>query len=349
MIQINAVSQRFQGASGPIDAVRDVTLSIRTGEIFGIIGRSGAGKSTLVRTLNLLNRPTSGSITIDGQDMTTLAPQQLRNARREIGMIFQHFNLLSSRTVFDNIALPLELAGASKSDISSKVLALLELVGLTTLRNRYPAQISGGQKQRVGIARALANQPKVLLSDEATSALDPETTRSILELLQQINRELGLTIVLITHQMEVVKSICDRMAVMEAGRVVEQGAVIDLFRQPQHAVTRALIGDVIAQELPASLLQRIRDKVAQPRANDSQFKLLRLAFTGSGVDQPLLSEVIRHYSLDFNILQGQIDEIQGQAFGSLAILASGARADIDAAIGFMRARDVVVEELNHVL
>lgn len=349
MIEINAVSQRFQGASGPIDAVRDVTLSIRAGEIFGIIGRSGAGKSTLVRTLNLLNRPTSGSIMIDGRDMATLTPQQLRNARREIGMIFQHFNLLSSRTVYDNIALPLELAGTSKADISRKVLPLLELVGLTTLRDRYPAQISGGQKQRVGIARALANQPKVLLSDEATSALDPETTRSILELLQQINRELGLTIVLITHQMEVVKSICDRMAVMEAGRVVEQGAVIDLFRQPQHAVTRALIGDVIAQELPASLLQRIRAKVAQPRSNNNEFKLLRLAFTGSGVDQPLLSEVIRCYSLDFNILQGQIDEIQGQAFGSLAILASGASADIGAAMGFMRARGVVVEELNHVL
>lgn len=349
MIEIKAVSQRFQGTSGPIDAVREVTLSIRKGEIFGIIGRSGAGKSTLVRTLNLLNRPTAGTITIDGQDMTALSPQQLRSARRQIGMIFQHFNLLSSRTVYDNIALPLELAGVSKADISRKVLPLLELVGLSTLRDRYPAQISGGQKQRVGIARALANDPKVLLSDEATSALDPETTRSILELLQQINRELGLTIVLITHQMEVIKSICDRMAVMEAGHVIEQGAVLDIFREPQHAVTRALIGDVISQELPAGVLQRVRSRIEQGCVDGAEIRLLRLAFTGSGVDQPLLSEAIRNYRLDFNILHGQIDEIQGQAFGSLAILASGNSTDIGAAMAFMRGRGVVVEELNHVL
>ncbi|WP_286866693.1 methionine ABC transporter ATP-binding protein, partial [Herbaspirillum sp. UBA812] len=195
MIEIQAVTQRF----GNVEAVRNVDLSIRKGEIFGIIGRSGAGKSTLVRTLNLLNRPTSGRIVLDGQDLTSLSSSQLREARRGIGMIFQHFNLLSSRSVYDNIALPLELAGKSKSEIAAKVEPLLELVGLTALRDRYPAQISGGQKQRVGIARALANDPKVLLSDEATSALDPETTRSILELLRKINKELGLTIVLITH------------------------------------------------------------------------------------------------------------------------------------------------------
>jgi D-methionine transport system ATP-binding protein len=349
MIEIKAVSQRFHGPSGPIDAVHDVTLSIRKGEIFGIIGRSGAGKSTLVRTLNLLNRPSAGSITVDGREMTALAPQQLRGARREIGMIFQHFNLLSSRTVYDNIALPLELAGISRAEISRKVLPLLELVGLSALRDRYPAQISGGQKQRVGIARALANAPKVLLSDEATSALDPETTRSILELLQRINRELGLTIVLITHQMEVIKAICDRMAVMEAGRVIEQGEVIEVFREPQHPVTRALIGDVISQELPQGVLARVRARLAQSRADGTELHLLRLAFTGSGVDQPLLSEAIRRYNFDFNILHGQIDEIQGQAFGSLAILASGSAVDIAQAVAFLRERSVVVEELNHVI
>jgi D-methionine transport system ATP-binding protein len=349
MIDIKAVSQRFQGASGPVDAVRDVTLSIRKGEIFGIIGRSGAGKSTLVRTLNLLNRPSAGTITIDGREMTALAPEQLRGARREIGMIFQHFNLLSSRTVYDNIALPLELAGVGKAEISRKVLPLLELVGLTALRDRYPAQISGGQKQRVGIARALANEPKVLLSDEATSALDPETTRAILELLQRINRELGLTIVLITHQMEVIKAICDRMAVMEAGRVIEQGEVIEVFREPKHPVTRALIGDVISQELPPGVLQRVRARLAERRADGVEVHLFRLAFTGTGVDQPLLSEAIRRYQFDFNILHGQIDEIQGQAFGSLAILASGASADIQQGMAFMREHGVVVEELNHVI
>ncbi|MFZ1180802.1 MAG: ATP-binding cassette domain-containing protein, partial [Herbaspirillum sp.] len=263
MIEIQALTQRFRSGNSTVEAVRNVDLSIRPGEIFGIIGRSGAGKSTLVRTINLLSRPGSGRVILDGEDMTTLPAAALRAARRRIGMIFQHFNLLSSRTVYDNIALPLELAGLSKAGIAGKVEPLLELVGLTGLQNRYPAQISGGQKQRVGIARALANDPKVLLSDEATSALDPETTRAILELLRRINREMGLTIVLITHQMEVIKMICDRVAVMEAGQVIEQGDVLDVFfRAPRHAVTRALIGDVIAHELPKGVLERLRARLA---------------------------------------------------------------------------------------
>jgi D-methionine transport system ATP-binding protein len=349
MIEIKAVTQRFNGARGPVDAVRNVNLTIRKGEIFGIIGRSGAGKSTLVRSLNLLNRPTSGNIIVDGKDMTALNAEQLRAARREIGMIFQHFNLLSSRTVYDNIALPLELAGMSKNAIAEKVTPLLELVGLSALKDSYPAQISGGQKQRVGIARALANDPKVLLSDEATSALDPETTRSILELLRKINRELGLTIVLITHQMEVIKMICDRMAVMESGEVIEQGEVLELFRAPKHEVTRALIGDVIAQELPQGVLQRLRARLAQSDAGSGTDHLFRFAFTGSGVDQPLLSKAVHKFDLDFNILHGQIDEIQGQAFGSLAILANGTRENIEAAMAYLTAQGVTVEELNHVI
>lgn len=348
MIEIQAVSQRFNGPSGPVDAIRDVSISIRKGEVFGIIGRSGAGKSTLVRTLNLLNRPTSGQIILDGQDMTSLNPEGLRQARRHIGMIFQHFNLLSSRTVYGNVALPLELAGVSKADIDRKVRQLLELVDLTALADRYPAQISGGQKQRVGIARALANDPKVLLSDEATSALDPETTKSILELLKKINRELGLTIVLITHQMEVIKLICDRMAVMEAGELIEHGSVLDVFRAPQHPVTRAMIGDVISQDLPKGVLQRVRARLAQTSEGKGRDHLLRLAFTGSEVEEPLLSEVVRRFGVDFNILHGQIDEIQGQAFGSLAILATGNQDEIENAKTFMRSRGVTVEELNHV-
>ena len=349
MIQIEHVSQRFAGADGPVDAVRDVSLQIARGEIFGIIGRSGAGKSTLVRTLNRLNRPSEGRIVIDGRDMTALDAGQLRAARREIGMIFQHFNLLSSRTVRQNVALPLELAGMARADIDQRVGPLLELVGLTEQQHRYPAQISGGQKQRVGIARALANQPKVLLSDEATSALDPETTRSILELLRRINRELGLTIVLITHQMEVIKAVCDRMAVMDAGRVIEHGGVIDLFREPRHEVTRALIGDVISQELPRGVLERVRAKLAQTRAGAGRDHLFRFAFTGAGIDQPLLSDAVRRFGLDFNILHGQIDEIQGQAFGSLAVLASGEPASVAEAVQFFRSHGVVVEELNHVI
>ncbi|HEX3379403.1 MAG TPA: NIL domain-containing protein, partial [Paraburkholderia sp.] len=222
-------------------------------------------------------------------------------------------------------------------------LPLLDLVGLSAQKDRYPAQISGGQKQRVGIARALASKPKVLLSDEATSALDPETTRAILDLLKRINRELNLTIVLITHQMDVIKQVCDRVAVLDAGRVVEEGNVIDVFLQPRHEVTRALIGDVIAQELPPAMKARVAQRLKAGSGH-----LLRLAFTGSGVDQPILSETIRRYELDFNILHGQIDEIQGQAFGSLAVLAGGDPAQVAQAITFLREQGVVVEELSHV-
>ena len=258
MIELKGISQHFRGSGGnDVHALRDVDLTINRGEIFGIIGRSGAGKSTLVRVINLLNKPTTGTVTVAGQELTALNADGLRQARRKIGMIFQHFNLLSSRTVYDNVALPLELAGTSRERIREIVLPLLELVGLAAHKDRYPAQISGGQKQRVGIARALASQPDVLLSDEATSALDPETTRSILDLLRKINRELGLTIVLITHQMEVIKQVCDRVAVLDAGRVVELGRVIDVFLKPSHDLTRALIGEVISQELPPSVLARV--------------------------------------------------------------------------------------------
>ena len=344
MIELQGLSQRFPGGSGEVHALRDVSLGIAAGEIFGIIGRSGAGKSTLVRAINLLNRPTGGRVIVDGQDLTALDNDALRLARRQIGMIFQHFNLLSSRTVYDNVALPLELAGKSKAEIADTVLPLLDLVGLSPLRDRYPSQISGGQKQRVGIARALASKPKVLLSDEATSALDPETTRAILELLRRINRELGLTIVMITHQMEVIKQVCDRVAVLEAGQVVETGSVIDVFLRPRHEVTRAMIGDVISQELPPSVLKRVESRLGNGRDH-----VYRLAFTGEGVDQPVLAQAIRQYGLDFNILHGHIDEIQGQAFGSLAIMATGDPADVRAAMEFLRSRGVVVEEIEHVV
>jgi D-methionine transport system ATP-binding protein len=343
MIELRHISQRFAGPRGSVEALSDINLSIPAGQIFGIIGRSGAGKSTLVRTINLLARPSAGEVVVDGKVLNALSPQALRQARREIGMVFQHFNLLNSRTVFDNVALPLELAGMKRAEIEATVLPLLELVGLTALKDRYPARISGGQKQRVGIARALASRPKVLLSDEATSALDPETTRAILELLKRINRELGLTIVLITHQMEVIKDVCDRVAVLDAGRVVEEGAVVDVFLKPRHAVTRALLGDVIAHELPSAVKTRV---AAQIEAGAG--RLLRLAFAGGGVDRPILSETIRRYALDFNILHGQVDEIQGHAFGSLAVLADGEPHQLGEALAYLRAQGVVVEELSHV-
>jgi D-methionine transport system ATP-binding protein len=349
VIDIQSVSQTFAGPDGPVHALRDVNLAIQPGEVFGVIGHSGAGKSTLVRALNLLNRPSAGKILLEGRDITALQASELRPLRRRIGMIFQHFNLLSSRTVAGNVALPLELAGVSKAATRERVRELLDLVDLGALADRYPSQISGGQKQRVGIARALANTPKVLLSDEATSALDPETTKSILELLKRINREIGLTIVLITHQMEAVRLICDRVAVMEKGRVVECGRVLDVFRAPRHAVTRALIGDVIAQDLPEPVLRRVRARLAARQPGSAREHLLRLAFTGGGVGDPLLSEVVRRFGLEFSILQGQITEIQEQAFGWLAILARGDGAQLRTATDYMRSRGVTVEELDHVL
>jgi len=343
MIELRNVSQRFASPRGWIDALHQVNLTIEAGEVFGIIGRSGAGKSTLVRAINLLTVPTEGEVIVDGRTLIALRARALRQARREIGMIFQHFNLLSSRTVFGNVALPLELMGMKRAQIRDTVLPLLELVGLSAQQDRYPAQISGGQKQRVGIARALASRPKVLLSDEATSALDPETTRAILELLRRINRELGLTIVMITHQMEVIKQVCDRVAVLDAGRVVETGRVLDVFMQPQHEVTRALLGEVIAQELPPALRARVAEKL---RAENGH--LFRFAFSGTGVGQPVLSETIRRFELDFSILHGQIDEIQGQAFGSLAVLVNGDPVKVVQAVQWVRGQGVVVEEISYV-
>ena len=281
MLELKHITKTFDTDAGRVKAVDDVSLTINPGEIFGIIGFSGAGKSTLVRCINLLERPTSGNVVIDGTDLTTLSDADLRVVRRRIGMIFQHFNLLSSRTVFDNAAFPLELIGMDKAKIKAKVDPLLDLVGLTEHRNKYPAQLSGGQKQRVGIARALANDPRVLLSDEATSALDPETTIATLELLKRINKELGLTIVMITHQMDVVKQICDRVAVMNKGIVVEEGSVIDVFRRPQTETTKALIGNIMAQELPGSMLERVREQVAG--LDKDSVHILRLSFVGSEV------------------------------------------------------------------
>ena len=348
MIDIRALSLIYPGPQGPVKALRGIDLHIQPGEVFGIIGKSGAGKSSLVRTINLLNRPTSGAVIVNGRDVMQLGDAALRAARREIGMVFQHFNLLSSRTVFDNAALPLELAGMDKAAIRQRIDPLLELVGLSALAQRYPAQISGGQKQRVGIARALASQPKVLLSDEATSALDPETTRSILALLRKINREMGLTVVLITHQMQVIKEVADRVAVIDGGRIVEIGPVLEVFTRPQQAVTKSLVDEIVPQELPTSVLQRVQALSAQLDGNSGQ--LLRLSYAGESAYQPILSHLIRELGLDLSILHGQIDEIQGQTFGSLAVFASGGAAQMQSAVAYLRSHGVQVttQETNHV-
>ncbi len=344
MIELRGITQTYQGSQGPVEALKGIDLIIRPGEVFGIIGKSGAGKSSLVRVINLLNRPTTGQVIVGGQDLTQLNDAQLREARREIGMVFQHFNLLSSRTVFDNAALPLELAGMDKAAIRARVNPLLELVGLAHLADRYPAQISGGQKQRVGIARALASRPKVLLSDEATSALDPETTRSILDLLRQVNRELGLTVVLITHQMQVIKQVADRVAVIEAGRIVEQGRVLDVFTRPQQAITKSLIDEILPQELPASVLDHVRKLAGQLGAGRTG-QLLRLSYAGDSAYQPILSQLIRQFGVDMSILDGQVDEIQDETFGSLAVYASGEAESVRGAVAHLRAGGVEVEEV----
>jgi len=344
MIDISGLYLTYPGKTAPVHALLGIDLHIRPGEIFGIIGRSGAGKSSLVRCINLLSRPTSGQIQVNGHDVLNLNPTALRAARRDIGMVFQHFNLLGSRTVFDNVALPLELAGMARRDIAARVTPLLELVGLSALHNRYPAQISGGQKQRVGIARALANQPKVLLSDEATSALDPETTRAILALLRKVNRELGLTVVLITHQMQVIKQIADRMAVIDGGKIVEMGEVLDVFTRPQQLITRSLIDEIVPQNLPESVLAHVRQLNSQ-LDNGQQGRLLRLAYAGENAYQPVLSHLIRELELDFSILHGQIDEVAEQPFGSLAVYVRGSQTQLDRAMAYLRQDSVQVEDV----
>jgi D-methionine transport system ATP-binding protein len=341
MIEIDGLTKTFATAAGPSTVLKDVSLKIDPGEIFGIIGRSGAGKSTLVRCMNLLERPTAGRVLIDGREISSLTGADLRQARRGIGMIFQHFNLLSSRTAYGNVALPLELAGMAKADIERRVSPLLDLVGLTDKQAYYPAELSGGQKQRVGIARALASQPKVLLCDEATSALDPETTQSILALLRDINRKLGLTIVLITHEMQVIKEICDRVAVLDAGVVVELGPVFDVFTAPRAEVTRSFVRDVIDRPLPAHLTQRMA-------AGDTGNAVLRIIFTGPSAETPVIADVIRHFDITFNILQGNIEYIQDAPYGNMVVEAIGAPGAVADAMAYIRSKNLRVEVLGHV-
>ena len=329
--------------SAEVTALADVDLDVAAGEIFGVIGRSGAGKSTLIRALNGLERPTRGTVTVDGIDITALEEAGLRAERRKIGMIFQHFNLLSSRSVFDNVALPLEFAGADRRAIAARVEPLLDLVGLTDKRDRFPIELSGGQKQRVGIARALATEPKVLLCDEATSALDPETTRSILALLKQVNRDLGVTIVLITHEMEVVKQICDRVGVIEAGRIIEQGATYDVVTRPQTETARSFLGTLTGRELPPILSARIR-----PTREGTTRTVLRLDFAGDTAEEPTIARLSRRFGTDVAILQAQVDEIAGRPFGSITVAIDTAQLDDGSVEAFLATAGVSVERIGHV-
>jgi D-methionine transport system ATP-binding protein len=313
IIAFEGVSKLYpsRNDSAEVVALDNIDLEVPEGAIVGVMGKSGAGKSTLIRLINGLERPTHGRVLVNGTDISALDERALRQARRSIGMIFQHFNLLSSRTAFDNVALPLEIAGTPKQDIPGIVEPLLEMVGLSDKRGRYPSELSGGQKQRVGIARALATKPQVLLSDEATSALDPETTVQILSLLKQINAELRLTILFITHEMSVVKRLADRVAVIESGRIVEQGTTYQIFAKPQHETTRRFVGSVTGGNVPDWLLAKLK-----PTGRSA---VLKVTFTGGDADQPVLSRVSRNHAIDVNILYGQVETIAEHGFGTLIV------------------------------
>jgi D-methionine transport system ATP-binding protein len=329
VIRLEQVTKRYRSAAGERVALDAVSLTVGEGQIYGVVGRSGAGKSTLIRTINRLETPDAGRIFVGDDEVTALKSAQLRVARRRIGMIFQHFNLLNARTIAQNVAFPLELEGRPRVEIDRRVADLLDRLGLAEHARKYPAQLSGGQKQRVGIARALACEPRVLLCDEATSALDPETTDEILTLLDGLNRELGLTIVLITHQMEVVRRVCDRVAVLQDGRLVEEGATADVFLHPKAAATRAMLAEGEGGET--------FDVSVVPAGG----RLAKLTFRGPATYEPELSRVARSAGVDYSILSGRISRIRGEPYGQMIVAFTG--GDAEGAIAQLTTRGVVVE------
>ncbi|NBI42445.1 methionine ABC transporter ATP-binding protein MetN [[Haemophilus] felis] len=343
MIELKQISKQFNVKGQTITALDNVSLEVPKGTIYGVIGASGAGKSTLIRCVNLLERPTIGQVVVDGQDLTALSDKELNVARRNIAMIFQHFNLLSSRTVFENVALPLELCGTPKDKINEKTTALLELVGLADKKDVYPSNLSGGQKQRVAIARALANDPKVLLCDEATSALDPATTQSILQLLKEINQRLGLTILLITHEMDVVKRICDRVAVIDQGRLVESGSVSEIFSNPKTELAQRFIQSTFHYELPEEYTRQLSDK-----ASATAKPIIKFEFTGQSVDAPVLSVVSKKFGIELSILISQIDYAGGVKFGFVIAEVEGNQDAVAQAKFYLMDHNVKVEVLGYV-
>ena len=324
MIRFEHVSKTFQTKNGPFDALKDVSFEIEKGDIYGVIGYSGAGKSTLIRMVNALETPTSGNIWVEGKDIGTLNQKELRNLRKGIGMIFQQFNLLESKTIYDNVAIALKLNGVSKKDMEKRVTELLDFVELSDKKYSYPGQLSGGQKQRVGIARALANNPSILLCDEATSALDPKTTDSILELLKKINEMLHITIVIITHEMNVIQKICNKVAVMDYGQVVETGSVIQVFSDPRSDIARRFVGNLIRDVIPEPLVESIRRETRNSR-------LLRIKLENTDSTEPLLWEINRRFEVETNILYSTINVIQGIVVGIMLVLFIGTDAEIEKA------------------
>uniref|UniRef100_F4C694 Phosphonate-transporting ATPase n=1 Tax=Sphingobacterium sp. (strain 21) TaxID=743722 RepID=F4C694_SPHS2 len=344
MIELKDISKVFRKKNIDIKALTEVNLKIPEGRIYGIIGSSGAGKSTLIRCINLLERPTQGQVLINDVDLMTLSPGKLIDVRRKIGMIFQHFNLLSSRTVFENIAFPLELIGTSKEHIQLKVKELLDLVGLESKSDDYPASLSGGQKQRVAIARALASDPAVLLCDEATSALDPATTRSILNLLKDINKRLNITIVLITHEMDVVKAICDDVAVLSEGRVIERGSVREIFSNAKTDLTQQFINSSLHVDIAHEYLNRL----VQVSEDNGKDLLLKVRFNGASTDQPLLSSIVKLFGIDYEVLNAKMDTLGDMQVGVMLLKISGSIDAITNVINYFKDKKLEVEVIGYV-
>jgi D-methionine transport system ATP-binding protein len=343
MIILRHLSKNYTTKQGAITALHDINLHVLPGEIFGIIGKSGAGKSTLIRCVNLLERPSAGQVLVNGDELTKLSTSALRQARRKIGMIFQHFNLLSTRTVYENIAFPLELANYKRDDINKIISPLLELTGLTAKKNNYPAQLSGGQKQRVAIARALSSQPSVLLCDEATSALDPETTNSILQLLKNIRDQLNLTILLITHEMSVIKNCCDRVGILEKGHLIEENEVGAFFAYPKTETAKKFIYSAMHVDIPPTIQQHIL-----PTPQPDTHPLLRLWFMPDTANQPIIAQLIQQYGLRVNVLQGNLEYIKDHATGILVVALAGDQDKLVAGMEFLKKIGVNVEVIGHV-
>lgn len=336
MILLENVSKEFTAKHGNVKAVDNVSLHVKKGEIHGVIGYSGAGKSTLIRCVNLLEKPTSGKVYIKDVETTDLPAVKLREVRQKIGMVFQGFNLLKTATVYDNIAIPLKLLGISKEEVDKRVEKYLSIVGLSDKHKSYPNQLSGGQKQRVAIARALAQEPEVLLSDEATSALDPETTDAILDLLLKINEELGITILLITHEMNVIQKICDQVTVLEKGLVIEQGSAIDLFAKPQHKTTQKFLNTVTQRRLSASLISQL----------NLDGRVVRLTFIGQNTGEPILAQLGKQFNVNPNILTANIIELKNGIVGNLVIHLTGEEKEIEQALQYLDDKEVSVERME---
>lgn len=343
MIKFENVSKQYERNGITTQALQNINLTIQKGDIYGIIGYSGAGKSTLVRLINFLEKPTQGNVIIQNQLLNQLSNPQLRQVRRKIGMIFQHFNLLESKTVYENIAIPLVLIKKDKQAIKQKVYELLEFVGLSDKAHSYPKELSGGQKQRIGIARALTNDPDILLCDEATSALDPQTTQSILELIKKINDQYKITVVLITHEMHVIEQVCHKVAVMEKGKIIEHGNVLDVFGHPKHKTTQNFVSSVINDQIPAGVVENL----LEIEGDKNNIKLFKLEFLGRSASEPVMNSLILQQKVVVNILFAHMSEIEKTVLGSMFVQLKGSDSNIEQSVHFLREHGVNVTEIQH--